>query len=114
MYKGGFPYHATVSYTILHKDLGDPVVHPPVGEQDRVVGAEDVVVRPVHEVVCQNAAVPVRTRGPLPETEFLVDYLLVRIHFIIEMIGWTGLAPWEPCHPPPSRTSANLTQTPFL
>ena len=29
------------------------------------------------------------------EREFLIDNLLVRIHFIIEMIWWTGLAPWE-------------------
>ena len=27
--------------------------------------------------------------------EFFIDNLLVRIHFIIVMIGWTGLAPWE-------------------
>ena len=27
--------------------------------------------------------------------EFLIDNLLVRIHFMIEMIWWTGLAPWE-------------------
>ena len=26
--------------------------------------------------------------------EFFIDNLLVRIHFIIEMIWWTGLAPW--------------------
>ena len=26
---------------------------------------------------------------------FLIDNLLVRIHVIIVMIGWTGLAPWE-------------------
>jgi len=25
----------------------------------------------------------------------VIDNLLVRIHFIIEMIWWTGLAPWE-------------------
>jgi len=29
------------------------------------------------------------------EREFCIDNLLVRIHFFIEMIGWTGLAPWE-------------------
>jgi len=29
------------------------------------------------------------------EREFLIDNLLVRTHFIIVMIGWTGLAPWE-------------------
>ena len=27
--------------------------------------------------------------------EFLIENLPVRIHFIIEMIWWTGLAPWE-------------------
>jgi len=29
------------------------------------------------------------------EREFFIDTLLVRIHVIIEMIWWTGLAPWE-------------------
>ena len=29
------------------------------------------------------------------QKEFFIDNLLVRIHFIIEMIRWTGLAPWE-------------------
>jgi len=28
-------------------------------------------------------------------TEFFIVNLLVRIHFIIVMIRWTGLAPWE-------------------
>ena len=27
--------------------------------------------------------------------EFFIDNLQVRIHFIIEMIWWTVLAPWE-------------------
>ena len=27
-------------------------------------------------------------------TEFFIDNLQARIHFIIEMIWWTGLAPW--------------------
>ena len=31
----------------------------------------------------------------LPEREFFIDNLLVRIHSIIVMIRWTGLAPWE-------------------
>ena len=26
--------------------------------------------------------------------EFFIDNLLVRVHFIIVMIGWTGLEPW--------------------
>ena len=29
------------------------------------------------------------------EREFFIDNLLVQIHFIIVMIRWTGLAPWE-------------------
>ena len=29
------------------------------------------------------------------EREFFIDNLLVRFHFIIVMIRWTGLAPWE-------------------
>ena len=29
------------------------------------------------------------------EREFFIDNLLVRIHYIIVMIRWTGLAPWE-------------------
>ena len=32
---------------------------------------------------------------PSPEREFFIDNLLVLIHFIIVMIRWTGLAPWE-------------------
>ena len=31
----------------------------------------------------------------LSEREFFIDNLLVRVHFIIVMIRWTGLAPWE-------------------
>ena len=31
----------------------------------------------------------------LEEREFLIDNLLVRVHFIIVMIRWTGLAAWE-------------------
>ena len=33
--------------------------------------------------------------GRLAEREFFIDDLMVRIHFIIVMIEWTGLAPWE-------------------
>jgi len=43
------------------------------------------------------------------EREFFIDNLLVRIHFIIVMIRWTGLAPWEFEFPlPDSRTSTFL------
>ena len=33
--------------------------------------------------------------GRVEEREFFIDHLLVRIYVIIEMIWWTGLAPWE-------------------
>ena len=33
--------------------------------------------------------------APRGEREFFIDNLLVRIHYIILVIRWTGLAPWE-------------------
>ena len=48
-----------------------------------------------------------RTPTSCVEREFFVDKLLVRVHFIIVMIRWTGLAPWECEFPfPGSLTSA--------
>ena len=35
------------------------------------------------------------TRAPSLEREIFIDNLLVRIHCIIVIIRWTGLAPWE-------------------
>jgi hypothetical protein len=43
------------------------------------------------------------------EREFFIENLLVRILLIIEMIRWTGLAPWEFESPfPGSLTSTSL------
>ena len=39
-----------------------------------------------------NTGTPPR---PPQGREFFIDNLLVRIHFIIVMIRWTGLAPWD-------------------
>jgi len=36
-----------------------------------------------------------RSRSASTEREFFIDNLLVRIRFIIVMMRWTGLAPWE-------------------
>jgi len=51
-----------------------------------------------------------RTRPRAPrhlQREFFIDNLLVRIHFIIVMIRWTGFAPWEGiCTPGSSGVSA--------
>ena len=43
-----------------------------------------------------------------PEREFFVDNLPVRIHFIIVMIRWTGLAPWESEFPFPGRLASTF------
>jgi len=46
------------------------------------------------------------------EREFCIDNLLVRNHFIIVMVRWTGLAPWEFEFPfPGSLTSTFLEGT---
>jgi len=45
-----------------------------------------------------NYARPIQTAGHNRverQIEFFTDNLLVRVHFIIEMIWWTGLASWE-------------------
>ena len=49
------------------------------------------------------------SRHVCKEREFSIDNLLVRIHFIMVMIMWTGLAPWEfDFLPPDSLTSTFL------
>ena len=64
--------------------LNPPLLHPPF---QRVL-----------ELFADTGA---RKRGPelaaflTREREFFIDNLLVRVHFIIVMIKWTGLAPWE-------------------
>ena len=46
------------------------------------------------------------------QREFFIDNLLIRNHFIIVMIRWTGLAPWEFEFPfPGSLTSTFLVYT---
>ena len=42
------------------------------------------------------------------EREFFIDNLLVRIHFIIVLIRWTGLAPWEFEFPFPGSLSSTF------
>ena len=42
------------------------------------------------------------------EREFFIDNLLVRIHVIIAMIRWTGLAPWEFEFPVPGRLKSTF------
>ena len=49
----------------------------------------------------------------ITEREFFIDNLLVQPHFIIEMMRWTGLAPWQFHSPfPGSLASTFLAPTP--
>ena len=47
------------------------------------------------------------------EREFFLDNLLVRIHFIIVMIRWTGLAPWEFESPFPGSLTSTFLGKPY-
>ena len=49
-----------------------------------------------------------RVKRPERDREFFTDNLLVRINLIIEMVWWTGLAPWE-CSPPISLSLSALS-----
>ena len=63
----------------------------------------------VNGALLQTLLSPELTALSPPEREFLIDNLLVRIYFIIVMIRWTGLAPWESGFPfPCSLTSTVL------
>ena len=46
------------------------------------------------------------------ESDFIIDKLTVRIHFIIVMIRWTGLAPWEFEFPFPGSITSTFMCTP--
>ena len=48
-------------------------------------------------IIIQLQVIEIATDGNLAsgKREFFVDNLLIRVQFIIEMIWWTGLAPWE-------------------
>ena len=48
----------------------------------------------------------------IAERDFFIDNLLVRIHFIIEMIRWTGLAPWEFEFPFPGSLTSTFLKPP--
>ena len=51
-----------------------------------------------YSTICPGAGCGERRHhlaGAAGERDFLIDNLLVRIHYIIVMIKWTGLVPWE-------------------
>ena len=63
---------------------------------------------------CEAALCPPSREAPhqppapalIRETQFFIDDLMVRIHFIFELIWWTGLAPWEFVFPFPGSLRA--------
>jgi len=75
--------------------------------QGRVVGTETVLAVAVSAIrgTSGNCVCP---RGRSSEREFAIDNLMVRIHLIIEMIWWTGLALWEFKFPFPNSLSTLL------
>ena len=44
------------------------------------------------------------------EREFFIDNLMVRIHFVIVMMRWTGLAPWGFESPFPGSLTSTFLQ----
>ena len=54
-----------------------------------------------------------RSQGPYGrrESELFIDNLLVRIHSVIVMIRWTGLAPWEFEFPFPGSFTSTFRDT---
>ena len=65
---------------------------------------------PVHVLLNVTSACAIGARSPEGERErdFVINNLLVRIHFIIEMIWWTGIAPWELQFPSPGSLTSTL------
>jgi len=61
-------------------------------EEKERPGREPPHTRRKREPASSNHAAA-RARAPAVRRE--IDNLLVRVHFIIEMIRWTGLAPWK-------------------
>jgi len=55
-----------------------------------------------------------RARLSLREREFFIDNLLVRVHLIIVMVRWTGLAPWEFDFPFPGSLTSTFLDLPAM
>jgi len=107
-------YHSTLGLRVIKKKKEAPAGWPAPARRGNPLAssrAEDAQGTPTHSHISSSILVlhcpEVR---PLPcsyegggsperererEREFFIDNLLVRIHFIIVMIRWTGLAPWE-------------------
>ena len=69
------------------------------GTPCRLIRARDapLAASPVRPPRSESAssATAAWSAAPGGERVLFIDNLLVRIHFIVVMIRWTGLAPWE-------------------
>jgi len=73
---------------LYHSTLGSRVIK----KKKRRVGPAP----PPRPPACRTGSLSCAAVAPaVGEREFVIDNLLVRIHCIIVMIRWTGLAPWE-------------------
>ena len=61
---------------------------PPMSEYETFPGSSAAMLYTRGSTWCSVRSIGV-------EREFFIDNLLVRIHVIIEVTWWTGLAPWE-------------------
>jgi len=107
--KEAWPFYTTISGVRLYWELEEPkgpTVESFCSKFHLFSGLKrDQLMRDLRYQHARN--VP-----PSAEREFCIDNLLVRIHFIVVMIRWTGLAPWEFEFPfPSSLTSSFLNGT---
>jgi len=60
------------------------------------------------DTVSSACSLSAATHTTCREKEFFIDNLLDRIHFVLVMIRWTGLAPWEFEHTTCRETAPSL------
>ena len=69
------------------------VIYHQVYEYTKIIKINNWIVSP--EVDFRGPRAPKQPRQKRREREFFIGNLLVRIHCIIVMIRWTGLASWD-------------------
>ena len=93
--------------------------HPDKNQKDPNAEARFKLISEAYEILSdvekRKVASPREHAHAAPERESFIGNVLVRIHFIIVMIMWTGLAPWEFEFPfPGSLTSTSLVPSPLF
>ena len=91
-------FRCVLFYTCMHMYASCIYTKQSVGFEGRDMGVGEEVTRlPGDPSPVRHPVVPLRVRElpPVSKRDFFSDNLLVRIRLIIEMIWWTGFAPWE-------------------